>query len=260
MIKILIFVFAVISFHSQIIYSQPENLPTQSNLFIKISDEMLKASTEYQIDNRTMLSKLNEVNLEYPESFVGFVALRLYNEFLHNGLDINITRLHKSQIVMISFTYEYIKWRVPELMQDYNAEKYLTEKFPDINESQINTIIDLLKDKSLEEKYIQSKFLEEFEILKNPIPPQPINLKEALSELIYPENARKSKIEDKVVITIIVDKQGNFEKISSYEGNLIFEDEVKKLAKKLKFKPGMIFGEPAIMSIKIPVNFKLSNK
>gem|GEM_PF-7014286 len=158
---------------------------------------------------------------------------------------------------MIAFAYDYIKWRVPEMMQEFNVENYLTEKFPDIDKKHIEIISNLLKDKSLDEKYIQKKFMEEFELLKNPIPPQPINLSEVLSELIYPESAKNSKIEGNITVTIIVSRQGNFEKISSYEGNLLFEDEVKKLVKKLKFKPGKIFGEPAIMSIKIPISFKL---
>lgn len=260
MIKISTYVLVCIFFLSGRIFSQQENLPTQSNSFIIVSDDLLKVSKTNQLDIRLALSKLNEVNLIYPQSFVGFIALKLYQDFLHMGLNVNITSLHKSQFVLIAFAKEYIKSRVPELLQDFDTEKYLVEKFPDINTDQVKVIIKLLSDRSLDEKYIEKQFNEEFRILQNPVMPEPLNLKEVLSELEYPENARKSKIEDKVTVTLIVNKNGNFEKISSYEGNLIFEDEVKKMVKKLKFKPGKIFGEPAVMSVKIPINFKLSGK
>src|SRR5688572_7803599 len=88
----------------------------------------------------------------------------------------------------------------------------------------------------------------------------PLNLDEVTGMLMYPEIARETKIEDKILIKVLVDTLGNVEKTGSLMGAEVFYEEVKRVAVFLKFTPAKYNGKPVLMWTTIPFTFKLPNK
>ncbi|MBS4035402.1 MAG: energy transducer TonB [Ignavibacterium sp.] len=89
--------------------------------------------------------------------------------------------------------------------------------------------------------------------------PQIIGGLEALtSKLYYSEIAKRTGIEGKVVVTIIVDKEGNVvdaQIVKSLHSDL---DQIAlKAVRELKFHPGIQNGKPVKVQVSIPIQFKL---
>lgn len=89
--------------------------------------------------------------------------------------------------------------------------------------------------------------------------PTPLNLAEISSQLNYPDSARANKIEGQVVIKVLLDANGNVEKLSEdISGPEVFHNEVKRVIWKLKFSPARKDGEPVKCWVSIPFRFELS--
>lgn len=79
--------------------------------------------------------------------------------------------------------------------------------------------------------------------------------------ITYPEMAIRAKIEGKVIVQFIIDKEGNVidpEVIRGIGGGC---DEVAVQAvKKAKFRPGMQRGKPVMVKYSMPISFTLKNQ
>jgi len=82
------------------------------------------------------------------------------------------------------------------------------------------------------------------------------------NELKYPNEAKKDKIEDRVITVFEIDKNGKVRNINvrgkKSEYQSLFEAEAKRIIEKLpKFSPGLQRGKPVVVAYYIPISFKL---
>jgi len=103
--------------------------------------------------------------------------------------------------------------------------------------------------KSVEKKNQMNCFYEEME-------------KHVKKHLKYPKEAKKDKIEDRVITVFEIDKQGKVTNIhargkkSNYKS--LFEEEAKRIIQKLPlFSPGLQRGKAVIVKYSMPITFKL---
>lgn len=89
--------------------------------------------------------------------------------------------------------------------------------------------------------------------------PEIIGGLEALtSKLYYSEIAKRIGVEGKVVVTIIVDKEGNVVDVQIVKPLHSDLDQIAvKAVRELKFYPGIQNGKPVKVQISIPIQFKL---
>lgn len=81
-------------------------------------------------------------------------------------------------------------------------------------------------------------------------------------ELKYPKEAKKNKVEDRVVTVFEIDKQGKVISIhvrgKKSEYQLLFEAEAKRIIEALpQFSPGLQRGKPVVVKYGIPISFAL---
>ncbi|MEL6251419.1 MAG: energy transducer TonB [Bacteroidota bacterium] len=90
--------------------------------------------------------------------------------------------------------------------------------------------------------------------------PEPVNLKEVLKGLRYPQLARDAGMSGTVVLRVGVDKYGNYtsHKVIK-EVHPILLEEVEKEVSKLHFVPAIWKGEPIPFAMNIPFRFELKN-
>ena len=74
----------------------------------------------------------------------------------------------------------------------------------------------------------------------------------------YPEIARKAGIEDKVFVTVLVDKEGNVERIGKIDGAEVFHEVVREAVKQVKFTPALQNDKPVKVWVSMPITFKLN--
>ena len=82
------------------------------------------------------------------------------------------------------------------------------------------------------------------------------------NELKYPNEAKKDKIEDRVITVFEIDKQGKVNNIQvrgrKSEYQLLFEAEAKRIIEALpQFSPGLQRGKPVVVKYGIPISFTL---
>ena len=89
--------------------------------------------------------------------------------------------------------------------------------------------------------------------------PEIIGGLEALtSKLYYSEIAKRIGVEGKVVVTIIVDKEGNVVDVQIVKPLHPDLDQIAlKAVRELKFHPGIQNGKPVKVQVSIPIQFKL---
>lgn len=97
-----------------------------------------------------------------------------------------------------------------------------------------------------------------FEAVENP--PEIIGgLKSLQEKLYYTEIAKRAGIEGRVIVSAIIDKNGN---VANAEIYVSLSDDLDQIAlkavKELKFIPGMQRGKPVIVRMSIPIVFKLT--
>ena len=89
--------------------------------------------------------------------------------------------------------------------------------------------------------------------------PEPIGGIAAIqSKIVYPEIAKRDKVEGKVYILAFVDIRGNVTKALVLKGiGAGCEEAALKAVEKTKFKPGKRSGKPVHVQVSIPVVFNL---
>ena len=76
----------------------------------------------------------------------------------------------------------------------------------------------------------------------------------------YPKEAKKNRITGKVIASLIINKEGEIQNITTRgpENGKILEDEARRIISLLpKMKPGIQRGEPVNVRYSIPLNFNL---
>ena len=75
----------------------------------------------------------------------------------------------------------------------------------------------------------------------------------------YPEAAKTKKVQGKVIVRFVVNKDGNVERVSVLEGvNPDLDNEAMRVIGKLSgFTPGIVRGKPVSVYYMIPINFAL---
>ncbi len=76
----------------------------------------------------------------------------------------------------------------------------------------------------------------------------------------YPHSAKSRNLSGKVVVKILVDRQGQVQKASVLEATPpgVFDQSVMEAVAKWRFKPGQIKGKPVSTWVVLPIRFKLS--
>jgi len=90
-------------------------------------------------------------------------------------------------------------------------------------------------------------------------PPEPVaGMASIINKLYYPELARRTGIEGRVIVVLIVNKEGNVINASVLQSLFPSLDEVALNAvKETKFIPGKQRGKPVNVEMKIPIQFRL---
>jgi protein TonB len=74
----------------------------------------------------------------------------------------------------------------------------------------------------------------------------------------YPEEAQENKIQGRVVIRFIIEKDGSINEITSRGPNILLEDAATNVIKKMpKMIPGKQRGKTVRVSYSVPIMFKL---
>jgi protein TonB len=84
---------------------------------------------------------------------------------------------------------------------------------------------------------------------------KPEVIKQARPE--YPELARKAGIEGRVTVKVLINTQGDVEKVEVVKGHPMLDDAAVESAKKWKFKPGKQRDRTVKVWMNIPIDFKL---
>ncbi len=102
------------------------------------------------------------------------------------------------------------------------------------------------------------------EATENPeyVMPEVLNLAEVQTRIGYPKEAAANRIEGKVIVGVVVDKNGNVENTSvlSEDAPAILIKAVTAHVNELKFKPGTKDGVPTKTKVSIPFKFELEKK
>jgi len=123
---------------------------------------------------------------------------------------------------------------------------------------------DIPDDLTIEETEVD--FSESLENLPPPEEDEPIVPFFALSEKPevvrqskpeYPELARKAGIEGRVTVKVLINTQGDVEKVEIVKGHPMLDDAAVESAKKWKFKPGKQRDRTVKVWMNIPIDFKL---
>ncbi len=81
---------------------------------------------------------------------------------------------------------------------------------------------------------------------------------ELRKNIVYPEKAKKDGIEGKVVVRVLVDKNGKIQnKIIEHSTDRIFNEAAVEAIDKTKFEPAKLNGKPIKGWVSVPVEFKL---
>lgn len=88
--------------------------------------------------------------------------------------------------------------------------------------------------------------------------PAPVNMDEIKKRIGFPPAAREAGISGKVILRILVDKEGNYNKhVVVRQAHPMLTTEVLKHVKDLKFTPGIQAGKPIRVWVTIPFDFKI---
>jgi TonB family protein len=137
------------------------------------------------------------------------------------------------------------------------APRYHAEEKPDVHEDVVLPFaiieqVPLFKDCEAVERSKQNECFQEK--MKKHIEKQ----------LKYPKEAKKAKVESRVLVGFHIDKNGNVSNIITRSSNksefsALFEEEAKRIIAALPpFKPGLQRGKPMNVSFSIPIEFKIN--
>jgi protein TonB len=118
-----------------------------------------------------------------------------------------------------------------------------------IDNGKIDDKIDnVIKDTDIKKTYTMSEV---------DVVPECINLSSVRNTMEYPQVAVEGNIQGKVTARVLVNADGNVEKVGSLSGPDVFYDEVKDKAKNLQFTPGLQNNKPVKVWVTVPFSFKL---
>ncbi|MDQ3019111.1 MAG: TonB family protein [Bacteroidota bacterium] len=119
----------------------------------------------------------------------------------------------------------------------------------------------------VEEKKVEAKvekkeekkkdIFQQFEVEKAPVA---VNLGSIKGSMRYPEIARQSGIEGRVVAKVLVGTNGSVIKVGGISGPEVFRDEVADKVMGLEFTPALQSGQPVKCWVSVPFSFTLSAK
>ncbi len=97
------------------------------------------------------------------------------------------------------------------------------------------------------------------QVKKAEVMPEPVGgIKAIMENVVYPEQAKKDKIEGKVLVKAIIDKEGNVSDVSILKSeNKELNQAAMEAVRKTKFTPGMNKGKKVSVELVIPILFKL---
>lgn len=103
----------------------------------------------------------------------------------------------------------------------------------------------------------KKEIFQQFEVEKAPVA---VNLGSVKGSMRYPEIARQSGMEGRVVAKVLVGTDGSVVKVGGISGPDIFRDEVSDKVMGLKFTPALQGGQPVKCWVSVPFSFTLSAK
>lgn len=125
-----------------------------------------------------------------------------------------------------------------------------------------NAHVGKIEEKKVEEKVEKKEekkkeVFQQFEVEKAPVA---VNLGAVKSSMRYPEIARQSGIEGRVVAKVLVGTDGSVIKVGGISGPEVFHDEVADKVMNLSFSPAMQGGQTVKCWVSVPFSFTLSAK
>jgi len=125
-----------------------------------------------------------------------------------------------------------------------------------------NATVGKIEEKKVEEKVEKKEekkkeIFQQFEVEKAPVA---INLGSVKGSMRYPEIARQSGIEGRVVAKVLVGTDGSVIKVGGISGPEVFQDEVSDKVMNLQFNPAMQGGQNVKCWVSVPFSFTLSAK
>ncbi|HRI85684.1 MAG TPA: TonB family protein [Ignavibacteria bacterium] len=119
-----------------------------------------------------------------------------------------------------------------------------------------------VQEKKIEEKVEKKEekkkdVFQQFEVEKAPVA---VNLGSIKGSMRYPEIARQSGIEGRVVAKVLVGTDGSVIKVGGISGPEVFRDEVADKVMGLQFTPALQNGQPVKCWVSVPFSFTLSAK
>ena len=125
-----------------------------------------------------------------------------------------------------------------------------------------NAVVGKIEEKKVEEKVEKKEekkkeVFQQFEVEKAPVA---VNLGQVKGSMRYPEIARQSGIEGRVVAKVLVGTDGSVIKVGGISGPEVFHDEVADKVMNLQFNPAIQGGQTVKCWVSVPFNFTLSAK
>lgn len=119
-----------------------------------------------------------------------------------------------------------------------------------------------VQEKKVEEKVEKKEekkkdVFQQFEVEKAPVA---VNLGAVKGSMRYPEIARQSGIEGRVVAKVLVGTDGSVIKVGGISGPEVFRDEVADKVMNLSFTPALQNGQPVKCWVSVPFSFTLGGK
>lgn len=137
----------------------------------------------------------------------------------------------------------------------------LTDEIEDITFAETDIFTDNVRE-LLQPPITNNRIIEDEEVLFKVVEdlPQIIGgLKSLQEKLYYTEIAKRIGMEGKVIVSAIIDKNGNVIDAEIYKSLFDDLDQIAlKAVKELKFTPGMQRGKPVKVQIQIPIHFRLN--
>lgn len=125
-----------------------------------------------------------------------------------------------------------------------------------------NAVVGKIEEKKIEEKVEKKEekkkeVFQQFEVEKAPVA---VNLGAIKGSMRYPEIARQSGIEGRVVAKVLVGTDGSVIKVGGISGPEVFHDEVADKVMNLQFDPAMQGGQKVKCWVSVPFSFTLNAK
>ncbi len=119
-----------------------------------------------------------------------------------------------------------------------------------------------VEEKKVEEKVEKKEekkkdVFQQFEVEKAPVA---VNLGSVKGSMRYPEIARQSGMEGRVVAKVLVGTDGSVIKVGGVSGPEVFREEVADKVMNLQFTPALQGGQPVKCWVSVPFSFTLSAK